>query len=102
MSFINGLIRSVKNEAEHAVRREVGYATRDAVGGTLDMVANKIANHKNWRCACGAENSGKFCMECGREKGEGMSCVNCGWKATDKVPRFCPECGADFDGDENT
>ena len=45
----------------------------------------------NWKCACGAENTGKFCMECGAPKpAEGWVCA-CG--AVNKG-KFCPECGA--------
>lgn len=47
-----------------------------------------------WKCSCGAENTGKFCAECGAPKpapaGEWV-CPTCGKKNTGK---FCPECGA--------
>ncbi len=46
-----------------------------------------------WKCACGATNSGKFCIECGSPKpaeAEGWTCA-CG--AVNKG-KFCPECGA--------
>ena len=45
-----------------------------------------------WKCACGATNTGKFCIECGAKKPEenGWKCA-CG--ATNKG-KFCPECGA--------
>ena len=44
-----------------------------------------------WKCSCGAENTGKFCVECGAKKSEnGWTCV-CG---SVNKGKFCPECGA--------
>lgn len=46
-----------------------------------------------WTCACGAQNTGKFCSECGSKKPEavgGWTC-SCGAQNTGK---FCSECGA--------
>ena len=47
----------------------------------------------SWKCECGAVNTGKFCMECGKPqpKAEGWTCTNCG--AVNKG-KFCMECGA--------
>lgn len=45
-----------------------------------------------WTCACGAVNTGKFCMECGKPKpaeAEGWTC-SCG---TVNKGKFCMECG---------
>ena len=45
-----------------------------------------------WKCACGAENTGKFCSQCGAAKpADGWTCTQCG--AVNKG-RFCAECGA--------
>ena len=49
-----------------------------------------------WTCSCGAVNSGKFCMECGKPKPEapkGRFCTNCGAQLAPGA-KFCPECGA--------
>ena len=45
-----------------------------------------------WKCGCGAENTGKFCIECGAKKPEatGWTCA-CG---SVNKGKFCPECGA--------
>ena len=45
-----------------------------------------------WKCSCGAENSGKFCSECGSPKpvNDAWFCPECGAKNTAK---FCSECG---------
>ena len=45
-----------------------------------------------WRCACGAENTGKFCVECGKPRpAAGWKCSRCGAMNEGK---FCAECGA--------
>ena len=53
-----------------------------------------------WKCPqCGTENKGKFCSECGAQKPLGIyQCNNCGWKPADPAhpPKFCPECGDPF------
>lgn len=58
-----------------------------------------------WSCSCGAVNQGKFCSECGQAKPAGAplyQCDKCGWKPEDPQhpPKFCPECGDPF-GDED-
>ena len=57
---------------------------------------------QGWVCSCGAVNKGKFCSECGAKKPAGVpqyKCDKCGWQPADptKAPRFCPECGDPFD-----
>ena len=45
-----------------------------------------------WTCKCGAENTGKFCSECGEKKPEKNTWTcKCGAENTGK---FCSECGA--------
>lgn len=58
-----------------------------------------------WTCKCGAVNKGKFCTECGTKKPTGeplYRCDKCGWEPADpkNPPKFCPECGDAF-GDED-
>ena len=45
-----------------------------------------------WKCSCGAENTGKFCMECGSPK-PAASGWTCAYGAVNKG-KFCSECGA--------
>ena len=57
---------------------------------------------EGWSCACGAVNKGKFCSECGAKKPAGAPlyrCDKCGWEPEDPhhPPKFCPECGDNFD-----
>ena len=59
-----------------------------------------------WVCpSCGTTNKGKFCAECGAKKPEGAPvyrCDKCGWEPEDPMhpPKFCPECGDPFDGND--
>ncbi len=57
--------------------------------------------NKEWKCVCGAVNTGKFCPECGAKRPEGKAyrCSKCGWEPEDPFnpPKFCPECGDPFD-----
>ncbi len=54
-----------------------------------------------WVCSCGSVNKGKFCPECGTKKPAAAPlyrCDKCGWEPEDprNPPRFCPECGDRF------
>ena len=59
-----------------------------------------------WTCsACGTENAGKFCSNCGEKKPEvqanlkiEMACSACNAvvNLANCVPKFCPECGQPF------
>lgn len=53
------------------------------------------ANVDGWACpACGTQNAGKFCTECGAARSaEGLSCLHCGYTPEGSLPKFCPECG---------
>ena len=65
----------------------------------------KPAGNNGWVCSCGAVNKGRFCSECGAKKPEGAPlyrCDKCGWEPEDPAhpPKFCPECGDPFDGND--
>lgn len=65
----------------------------------------KPAGSNGWVCSCGAVNKGRFCSECGAKKPEGAPlyrCDKCGWEPEDPAhpPKFCPECGDPFDGND--
>lgn len=55
--------------------------------------APKMKAGSTWKCSCGAENTGKFCAECGSPRPQepaGWVCPSCGTK---NLGRFCMECG---------
>ena len=63
-------------------------ADQGNAAGTQESTSN------TWKCSCGAENTGKFCKECGQQKPapvEGWECPNC---KTINKGKFCTECGA--------
>ncbi len=59
--------------------------------------AFQSSGDEKWICrSCGAQNSGKFCENCGTVKAPIISgCASCGWRPAEgqSVPKFCPECG---------
>ncbi len=55
--------------------------------------AARAKGASGWTCACGAQNEGKFCSECGKKQPSAVGtwvCPKCGCTATGK---FCSECG---------
>lgn len=49
-----------------------------------------------WVCSCGATNTGKFCSECGKQQPpQKIKCDKCGFEPdiSNGIPKFCPECG---------
>lgn len=61
--------------------------------GQPQAAKQQPARADTWKCACGAEATGKFCQECGSPRpinNDGWKCA-CG--AVNKG-KFCPECGA--------
>lgn len=51
----------------------------------------KMASGDSWKCACGKDNTGNFCENCGAKKNDGGWACSCG-----EVNRgnFCTNCGA--------
>ncbi len=47
---------------------------------------------ETWPCSCGANNTGKFCMECGNKKPEEQAGWPCSCGTVNKG-KFCMECG---------
>ncbi len=55
--------------------------------------AKKAAVKNAWHCACGAENTGKFCAECGKPKPSAASSWICEACGTENSGKFCSNCG---------
>ncbi len=80
----------------------IGMAALGNVGSQMSDVMKSFApasdinsgtvGVNSWKCSCGAVNSsGKFCVECGKEKVEPWDCILCGAKGN--TGKFCAECG---------
>ncbi len=60
----------------------------------------------SWFCpSCGTQNGGAFCQNCGTKRPQAQRsfrCDKCGWKPEEgqQPPKFCPECGDPFDGND--
>ncbi len=73
--------------------------------GKFCVECGKKKPDEGWLCSCGAQNRGKFCSECGKKKPDDAPlyrCDKCGWEPEDpkNPPKFCPECGDRFDDND--
>ena len=85
----------VPNLAE-ALSRAINQVAGAAVAASMPE-----ADAGQWKCACGAMNSGNFCTNCGAKRPERKKvfrCDKCGWTPDDPAnpPKFCPNCGDPF------
>ena len=87
-----------------ALNRAINQAVSGAGAGAAPQPApapRQAAPAEGWKCACGAENTGNFCTNCGAKRPERpkqFRCDKCGWTPADPAnpPRFCPNCGDPF------
>lgn len=70
-------------------------------GAFCTQCGTKKPSTTQWICSCGSHNSGAFCSNCGTKKPEVVryKCNKCGYEPTEaqSPPKFCPECGDPFD-----
>ena len=76
------------------VANNVNYGTPAQAGAnqTAPTQNQETPKADTWKCACGTENTGNFCSECGNKKPEENVCPNCKAKV-EETDKFCPECG---------
>ena len=100
-------MKDAANNASGAMNGFIGYGMAQQAGGfnaqnlfamgqqqqAAAPEAPEASKGNSWRCSCGAVNTGKFCMECGKSKPQettGWTCPKCGIVNKGK---FCMECG---------
>lgn len=112
--LIGGQIEAMKTAAGNtngAMTGFMGMGMASNIGGmnaaNLFAMGNQAAaaGQQGWRCQCGAVSMGNFCPECGARRPAGAPlyrCDKCGWTPEDPThpPRFCPQCGDVFDGND--
>ena len=92
-------MKDAANNSAGAMTGFMGYGMAQQAGGVnaQSLFAmgqqnfNAAPKADTWKCACGAENTGKFCTQCGAGKpADGWTCPKCGKVNKGK---FCMECG---------
>lgn len=59
----------------------------------VNNVSASQPEKSSWVCGCGASNTGKFCVECGKPKPQPVQGWTCSCGTVNKG-KFCMECGA--------
>ena len=70
-----------------------GGASAQSLYNMAAAEAPKAPTEGGWLCACGKENTGKFCSECGSPKPTPSGAWKCAC-GKENTGKFCSECGA--------
>ncbi len=112
MGNMGGFMQGATTSQNTMVNQQVGGTAPSQGGWKCECGADNTGKFctncgkpqpaQGWTCSCGAVNQGKFCSECGAKKPQGAplyKCDKCGWTPEDphNPPKFCPECGDVFD-----
>lgn len=76
------------------VQQAPAQAQPAGAAGGVAAGTGTVAAGAAWTCSCGAQNTGKFCGNCGSPKPEAAGpwfCTNCG---TQNTGNFCSGCGS--------
>lgn len=70
----------------------IAETTQNAISGMTTPAITPMSPG-GWKCSCGVENTGKFCMECGAPKPQPKETWKCSC-GVENTGKFCMECGA--------
>ena len=108
-NFMNAASASNTRQMEQMREENAANANNTAPAGEWKCACGAVNTGKfctecgaqkpadEWKCSCGAINTGKFCSECGSKRPENrkVKCDKCGYEPdmSKPIPKFCPECG---------
>lgn len=81
-----------QQQAQQAQQSQVQQQTTNQTAGQ-QPASEQPQPDNSWVCTCGATNTGKFCIECGKPKPEPVQGWTCSCGTVNKG-KFCMECGA--------
>lgn len=92
MSETNRTQMQANGHAAPAVSGDIWKCSCGAenTGKFCSECGKKRPETSTWKCTCGAENIGNFCSACGAKRPDSWTCPKCGSRCTGN---FCPECG---------
>lgn len=93
-NVFGGVTSNIANSVEYKNPEQMQNNTQKENENKSKVIPEVKEENVNttWKCTCGAENSGKFCSECGAKKVEELICPNCKSKV-EADDKFCEECG---------
>lgn len=87
---VGGMMSGAMQEGAHMAYQSMNGNAQMPVQEPVQQVQTPTTNTASWTCACGNENTGNFCGNCGNKKPDAEWTCSCGVKNSGK---FCGNCG---------